>query len=95
MSKGEFELIDVNVIDKDMMIAKVKINADETKVEVRYVKMVKYVPNIEQDEIRMFVDTEDEELKRRIYRFLMGEFRENEETKLAVLMFFGEEYFGI
>ncbi|MGM1361113.1 hypothetical protein ACS2B2_25655 [Bacillus cereus group sp. BceL297] len=56
--------------------------------------MKKFIPNIENDEIRMLADTIDEELKRKIYRFLDNELQENEEWQLVVLMFFGEGYYG-
>jgi len=42
----------------------------------------------------MLADTIDEELKRKIYRFLDNELQENEEWQLVVLMFFGEGYYG-
>lgn len=94
MSKGEFTLLDVSVIDEDMMIAKVNVNKDQTKVEVRYVKAKRFMTNFEKEDIHTFFDTKDEDLKRKIYQFLDNEFTENEEYKLVVLLFFGEGYYG-
>lgn len=93
MSKGEFTLLDVTVTDENTMLAKVRLNKEQEEIEVQYIKMKKFFPNIENDEIRMLADTLGEELKRKIYQFLDREFQTNVELRLIVMMFFGEGYY--